>query len=139
MSSGGRDGWVLRVGLCGLEGLVDGAGDLALEGADGFLLGLAVGLSPQVVGAAGAVNPDLGRGVGGVGGVEVAFAAAGEPVAVGVPGGCWDRGGTGVGGVAVAGGEAGDVGGLGQELGGGEVRAAEQVQQLGTERLGPGV
>jgi hypothetical protein len=69
----------------------------------------------------------------------LAVAAAGEPVAVDGAGGCRDRCGAGVGGVAVAGGEAGDVGGLGQQLGGGEVRAAGQVQQLRAQRLDPGV
>src|SRR5262245_55856374 len=75
--------------------------------ADGFFLGLAVGLSPQVVGVAGAVDADLGQGDAVDGGVELAVAAAGEPVAVDGARGCRDGRGAGVGGVAVAGGKAG--------------------------------
>jgi hypothetical protein len=67
---------------------VNTTGEVSFEGAEGFHGGVSVGASALVVvGAAGAVEADLGDGDAVQGGVELPVAAAGEPVPAGLAGG----------------------------------------------------
>src|SRR3954465_5803165 len=66
-----------------LQELPDAAGEVALEAAQGFAAGLAVGLLAREVGGGGGVEGSLGGGEAVQGAVELAVAAGVEAVAVG--------------------------------------------------------
>ena len=114
-----------------------GAGEVALEAANGLPVGLAFGgLAGDVVAglgvAAGAGDRDAVDG-----GVDLAVAAAIEAVAVGVARAGWDRGQPGGAGELGIGGEPAGAGDLADELGrsqGSEAGLAEQLRRhLGDE------
>jgi len=123
-------------GGAGLEPGVDDVAELALERAERFLAGLALGDLAVEVGTAGAVGvPDLGDR-GHVNGVAVPpVAAQGEPVDLPAAGGDLDGGGAVVGGEAVPAGEPGHLTD-GAEDGGGDDRAGAEDAGQGGARGG---
>ena len=111
---------------------VDGVADVAFEGADGVLLGLALGELALEAGAALGVGlADLAdRGeVQGV--VEAAVAALGDAVHDPATGGTLDRGGAVVGRVGVTGGEPADVAGEADQVAGDDGPDTEQLGEGG--------
>jgi hypothetical protein len=74
----------------------DPAGEVSLEAADRFLLGLPFGVSAVEVDAGGWVGAGSGERDDVERAVELAIAAAVQPVAFGVAGAGGDRGGAGV-------------------------------------------
>ena len=115
------------MGMVVAEVAVDDFGELALEAAQGFGGGLVLGLFALVVGAAGSGVHGLDAGGQVQGVVEGSVAGAGESVAALVAAGDLDRGGAGVAGVVVGVGEAGDVAGVAEDLGGQDVADAEDL------------
>src|SRR5688500_16891510 len=100
------------------EGVEDDAGELALQAADGFAAALAFGLFAFEVGAGGWVDARLGDRDAVQGAVELAVAAAIEPVAAVLAGAGFewcDAGVTGELGICL---EACDRTDLAQQLGG---------------------
>ena len=118
----------------GLEEVPDAAGEVALEAADGFAAGLAFGLAAGEVGGALGVQAALGDGEAVQRAVELAVAAVVEAVALGSSGGGGDRRRAGGAGELGVGGEAGDVGDLAEQLGGGQDAAAAFGEQPRRER-----
>ena len=108
--------------------VVDDVGQAAFEAAAGFAGCLAFGDLAEVVLAAGSGVPGLGDGDDADGGVELAVAAAREPVADMVAAGGVDGGGAGVAGVVVLVREAADVTGE---------RATQLVRIRGSRPAGP--
>jgi hypothetical protein len=124
----------LALGSVGVDEqpVVDGVADVALEGADGVLLGLAFGeLAFEVRAALGMRLADLAdRGeVQGV--VEASVATLGAPVHDPAPGGTFDRGGAVVGRVGVTADEPADVAGEADQIAGDDRPDAEQLGQAG--------
>ena len=72
------------------HGAVDHGGEVSFEASAGFGGGLAFGAFACEVGAGVRVPAGLDHGDGEEGTVELAVAAAGQPVAVGVAAGGWD-------------------------------------------------
>jgi hypothetical protein len=77
---------------------VDDVGEPPFEASHRFFVALALGSLPQVVGPAGGVLSNLGKGHDVEAEVELTVAGTGEPMADNNSGGHVDRGGTGVGG-----------------------------------------
>src|SRR4051794_21852315 len=131
---GGRRGGFRRAGGdgglgVGLEEVPDSAGEVALEAADGFAAGLAFGLAAGQVGGGLGIEAALGDGEAVQRAVELAVAAVVEAVALGAPGGGGDRRRAGAAGELGVGGEAGHVGDLAEQFGGGENAAAAFGEQ----------
>ena len=126
--------WRLFLGRGGrLEQVPDAAGEVALEAADGFAGALAFGAFAGDVVAGLGVAARAGDGDAVDGGVDLAVAAAVEPVAVGVARADRDRrdaGGAGELGLAA---EALGAGDLADELGGGQRPEAGLGEQLRRE------
>src|SRR3954451_8160573 len=89
-----RDWWcdrLVRGGRVGLEQVPEAAGEVAFEAADGFFGALAFGAFARDVVLGLGVAAGAGDGDVVDGGVDLAVAAAFEPVAVGVAGADGDR------------------------------------------------
>src|SRR3954468_2573095 len=103
-----------------LEESPNAAGEVALEAAQGFAAGLAVGLLAREVGGGLRVQAALGDGEAVQRAVELAVAAAVEAVAVGASGGGGDRCRAGEPSELGVGREALDAGDLADQLRGGQ-------------------
>ena len=105
-------------GGVGEECSVDGGGDSASKGSNGFILGVAVGGSPLQEAACWRVVAGLGERDSVDGDVELAVAGSAEAVPVGLGGPHRKRGGAVVAGVSVPGAEPANADGLAADLGG---------------------
>ena len=128
ISADGRGfGWLGEV----LEhGAIDDGGEVSLEASAGLGAGLALGAFAGEVGAGFGVPAGLDHGDGEQGPVELAVAAAGEAVAVGVAAGGGDRCGAGVRGERGRAAEVADVVGLAEDLGRDERTDAGDGEQV---------
>src|SRR3954452_18144658 len=99
-----------------LQEVPDAAGEVAFEAADGFAGGLVFGSFAVEVGLGFGVAAGAGDGDAVDGGVDLAVAAAVEPVAVGLAGAVQDRRDAGGAGELGFGAEAGDAGDLTAQL-----------------------
>src|SRR3954447_8164208 len=103
-----------------LQEVPDAAGEVAFEAADGFAGGLVFGSFAVEGGLGFGVAAGGGDGDAVDGGVDLAVAAAVEPVAVGLAGAVRDRRDAGGAGELGLGAEAGDAGDLTDQLRGGQ-------------------
>src|SRR5690606_4565105 len=120
-------------GVCvGEEGSVDDVGEASLEGSERFGLGLAVlGHAAFEVGLGVVVDAELGDGDAVDGGVELTVSGAGETELLPIAGPDRQVCGAVVAGVGVLALGPADIGGLGDDLGGGQRAGAGQGQQRG--------
>ena len=118
--------------------MVDASGEVAFEAADGFKPGFGLSGFAVQVGAGGGVAGGAGDGDDVDGAVELAVAAAVQPVAVGVAGAGGDRGGAGVTGKAGVAAESLGAGGVADDDRGGDGAAAGLGGQLGRVRVDQG-
>src|SRR5579871_6009315 len=120
----------------GVECAVDDVGQVALEDAEGGFSGFAAGFGAALQqGDGGGVAAGLGDGGAVDRCVDLAVAAAVEPlraVAAGAAGG-GNRGGAVVAGVGGGAAEAADVAGLAEDAGGGDCPDPADVQQGGAQ------
>src|ERR687885_1043853 len=119
-----------RTGWGGLEQVPEAAGEVALEAADGFFGAFAFGAFAGDVVLGFAVAAKAGDGDAVDGGVDLAVAAAVEPVAVGRAGAHRNRGDAGGAGEFGVGGEPVRAGDLADELGRGQGTEAGFGEQL---------
>ena len=119
----------------GVEDSPDVAGEVTLEAADRFSLALAFGVLALEVGASGRVGACAGEGDDVDRAVQLAVAAAVQPVALGVAGAGGDGGDPGVAGEARVGREALCAGGVADDDRGGDRPAAVLGQQRGAMRF----
>ena len=117
------------------QGLVDPVGDPPLQAPEGVGCGPSLGELALVVGAAFRIAGDLGQGDVVHDPVELAVAAAVEPVAVGTPRAGRQRRGPVAHGELGLGPIAADVTDLGQQLGFGDGSDAADLRQGGVEPL----
>jgi hypothetical protein len=122
-----------------LEGRVDGSGELSFEAADGLASALSFGLFAVEVGAGGRVDAGLGDRDSVEGAVELAVAAAVEPVAAVFTGAGFQRRDASVVGELRIALEAFDRAYLAEQLGGAERPLAGQCEQRGRGVLDPRV
>jgi hypothetical protein len=104
--------------MVGDQVVVDDVGQVSFEASSGFLGGLGLGELALVVGLPGAGVADLADRDDVQRAVELAVVGAVEPVAAQIAAGGLDRRGAGGAGVVVAVGEAADVTGVAEDLGG---------------------
>src|SRR5919108_5288811 len=114
---------------------VDHVGELALEGAAGFLGRLGLAQLALVVDLPGAGVADLADRDEVQGSVELPVAAPVQPMAAHIPTGGFDGGGAGVAGEVVTVGKTGEVAGVPQDLGG---KHGPEPEHLGQGRAAGG-
>jgi hypothetical protein len=110
---------------------VDDVGQPPFEASHRFLVALAVGSLPQVIGSARGVLPDLGEGHDVEAEVELTITCTRKPMADGISGGHINRSCTGVGGERGGGTETIDRADPAEYLAGGQRADTAQVGQRG--------